>query len=185
MAASATLIANMKTVITNGPSSTTLGNAIAPAGPIMDYVGGCGLVLLKLEEASELLAASGAATYPKAILATTDSSSDGTNLALLQKVQSCLLGLTVPSTTLLTDVGTVITNGPSATTLANANAAGGAIMDYVGMVKLVLLKLQEAHELLSAGSGGNQTALGLIYLTDNGTDGTNKTLLSNIELALA
>jgi hypothetical protein len=185
MAASSNLIADMGTVITNGPSTTTKANAIAAAGPIFDYAGTCSLVLTKFQEASILLAASGAGTYPKGILETTDSGTDGTNLGLLQAVQAALKGLTAPSITLLAALNTVITNGQSTTTTANAIAAGGPLIDYLGCVKLVLLRLQEAHQLLSSGAGGNQTALGLINITDSGTDGTNKTLLQNIQLALA
>src|ERR1700747_14204 len=104
MPASASLIANMKTVIASGPSAGTIILANAVGGPIMDYQGNTGLVLLKLQEASQLLAESGAGTYPTGILTETDSGTDGTNLALLQKVQSALLGLGAPSTTLLADM---------------------------------------------------------------------------------
>jgi len=71
---------------------------------------------------------------------------------------------------LITDTNSVITNGPSATTTANAIAAAGPIQDYVGNTKQLLLKLQEAKTL----------AVLIIQDTDSGTDGTNLTLLTGI-----
>lgn len=52
------------------------------------------------------------------------------------------------STALITDLTTVITTGPSATSEANAVAAAGPLMDLKGNLKLALLKLQEADKLL-------------------------------------
>jgi hypothetical protein len=184
MAASTKLIADMKTVIANGPSSVTTANCIAAAGPVMDYVGGCNLVLLKLEEASELLAASGAGSYPHGLLELTDQTTDGTNLAYLQQVQAALTNLTAPSAHVISTMGTVITNGPSSVTLANAIAAAGAIMDYPGCCNLVKLKLQECYELLSA-TGSSAVPKGIIYNTDPTTDSTNLTLLQGVAATLS
>ena len=55
MAASTKLIADMKTVIANGPSSVTLTNSIAPAGPIMDYPGNTDLIIKIFKEALAIL----------------------------------------------------------------------------------------------------------------------------------
>jgi hypothetical protein len=184
MANSTKLIADMKTVIANGPSSVTLANSIAPAGPIMDYIGGCNLVLLKLEEASELLGASGTGTYPHALLEATDASTDGTNLAYLQQVQAALTNLTAPSAHVITTMGYVITNGPSSVTLANSIAPGGAIMDYPGNCNLVSIKLKEAYELLSS-TGTLAIPKGIIYNTDSATDSTNLTLLQGVAATLS
>lgn len=98
------------------------------------------------------------------------------------------------STTIITDFGTVITNGPSATTLANAinpaaltatggsgNLTGGTgnyasgtyyggIMDYTGCVKLCQLKAQEMAVLLAK----------VLVNTDQSSDSTNQTLLVKI-----
>lgn len=98
------------------------------------------------------------------------------------------------STQMITDLGTAITNGPSATTLTNAinpsglSATGGAgnmgggsgnygsgsyfggIMDYNGNLKLVQLKLQECAILLAK----------VLVNTDNGSDGTNGGLIAKV-----
>lgn len=98
------------------------------------------------------------------------------------------------STAVITDLGTVITNGPSATTLANAiNPAGvtatggagnfvsgtgvygsgtyfGGIMDYLGCVKLCQLKAQEIAVLLAR----------VLADTDFGSDGTNNALIAKV-----
>lgn len=79
MAFSTAVITDMSSVITNGPSTATLSNSIAPSGAIMDYAGQCKLVKLKCQEISVLLGK---------IVAQTDPGSDATNLALLQKVQN-------------------------------------------------------------------------------------------------
>ena len=184
MAASTKLIADMKTVIANGPSTVTLANSIAPAGPIMDYIAGCNLVLLKLEEASELLGASGAGTYPKALLTETDAGTDGTNLAYLQQVQASLSNLNAPSAHVITTMGLVISLGPSSVTLGNAIAAAGAIQDYPGNCNLVKIKLTEAYELLSA-TGTLAIPRGIIFNTDSGTDATNLALLQGVAATLS
>lgn len=53
------------------------------------------------------------------------------------------------STTLLTDMATAISTGPSAASTAKAIAAAGPIIDLPGGLKTVQLKLQEAKVLLS------------------------------------
>lgn len=75
------------------------------------------------------------------------------------------------STTIITDLGTVITNGPSASTSAAAISASGNIQDYQGNVKLLQLKAQEMAVLIKA----------VLAVTDVATDGTNRTLLLNIQ----
>lgn len=54
------------------------------------------------------------------------------------------------STTLITDMKSAISTGPSAASVALSNAASGQIMDLPGNMGLVLLKLQEAKVLLNA-----------------------------------
>ena len=164
MAASNILIANMTTVITNGPSTTTIANAIAPAGYIMDYVGNCNLVLTKFKEAVRLLTS---------IVSDTDAT-DSTNLGLLNGLIAVLNGTSSPSTQAITDIGTVITNGPNTATTAKAIAPAGYIMDYVGNCNLVRTKFKEAARLLTS----------IVSDTDTGTDSANKTLMQNIQLTL-
>jgi hypothetical protein len=64
------------------------------------------------------------------------------------------------STQLLTDMGTVITNGNSTTTYSNAIAAGGPIMDIAGMLASVKLNFQEATEKLAYILQGSQVQNG-------------------------
>jgi hypothetical protein len=184
MAASVKLIKDMQTVISNGPSVTTSANAIAAAGPIMDYVGGTNLVLLKFEECAELLSASGTTAIPRGILSVTASGDDSTNLALLQGIQATLTNLTAPSAHVIADMKTVISNGPSTTTKANAVAAGGPIMDYPGNCTAVLIKLEECSELLSA-SGAGAIPKGIVFVTASSDDNTNLSLLQNVQLVLS
>jgi hypothetical protein len=98
------------------------------------------------------------------------------------------------STQVVTDLGTVITNGPSATTNANAiNPAGatatggagnmsggsgvfgsgtyyGGILDYLGCVKLCQLKAQEISVLLAR----------VLVDTDANTDNANNALIAKV-----
>lgn len=53
------------------------------------------------------------------------------------------------STTLITDMATAISTGPSAASTAKAIAAAGPIVDLPGALKTVKLKLQEANVLLT------------------------------------
>lgn len=70
------------------------------------------------------------------------------------------------STHIITDITTVITNGPNAATQALANVASGQIMDYEGNCNLILLKAQEMQVLLTAIIGdtdaSDATNLGLL-----------------------
>jgi hypothetical protein len=75
---------------------------------------------------------------------------------------------------IITNIKTVISNGPTAATQANANkgnlgsVSGSYIMDYPGLCNLVLTKLQEAKNLVTAliattdGSDGSLTTLNTI-----------------------
>ena len=85
------------------------------------------------------------------------------------------------STTLITNMNTVIANGPSAATLALANAQAGPITDYVGMTKSVLLNLREANVKLN----GAAALEGLLAITDPTSDAANYTLLSNVLASLS
>jgi hypothetical protein len=58
------------------------------------------------------------------------------------------------SSQLITDMTTAIATTLSATAVANMNAANGPIMDLTGNMKEVLLKFQEAAELLTYMLGG-------------------------------
>jgi hypothetical protein len=164
MAASTTIIVDMTTVLTNGPSSTTTANALAAGGPIMDYLGNSKLLLLKFNETSQLLAK---------IITDTDAT-DATNLALLVGVQSTLKGTSSPSVAMITDLGTVLTNGQNAATVAKTNNPAGPILDYVGNIHLTRGKLKDALVL----------ATRVVSVTDVGTDAANKTLMTNILLDL-
>lgn len=55
MAASTTLITNVQSVISAGPTAATLAKATNPTGPIMGYADNCNAALLKLKEAKVLL----------------------------------------------------------------------------------------------------------------------------------
>ncbi len=76
MPASTHVIADITTVITNGPNAATQALANVASGVIMDYNGNTNLLLLKMQEISILLAA---------IVGDTDAS-DGTNLTLLNNI---------------------------------------------------------------------------------------------------
>ena len=73
------------------------------------------------------------------------------------------------STHMITDVTTVITNGPNTATQNLANVSSGQIMDYPGNVNLCLTKLQELNLLLAA----------IIGDTD-ASDATNLALLQGV-----
>ena len=75
------------------------------------------------------------------------------------------------STQVITDTGTVITNGPTTATLSNCVAASGAIMDYVGNTKLLKLKMQEISVLIAK----------IVNQTDPGSDATNLALLQKVQ----
>jgi hypothetical protein len=83
------------------------------------------------------------------------------------------------STTIITDLTTADTTGPSATTLANSNSAAGPIMDVRGNINLALLKAKELKELLNnmLGAGAHPTSI---------IDGSDpiKTNLNNVLLSL-
>lgn len=90
------------------------------------------------------------------------------------------------STALLTDLGTVITNGPSATTQANAIAAAGPIQDYIGMCYLLKGKFQEAAVLLTQVKGvidsGDTilTQVNALLAVINGTSNPSTAALTDI-----
>ena len=74
------------------------------------------------------------------------------------------------STHMITDITTVITNGPNAASQALANVASGVIMDYSGNLTLCLIKMQELEQLMAA----------IIGDTD-ASDATNLALLQGIQ----
>jgi len=75
------------------------------------------------------------------------------------------------STQIITDLGTVITNGAGTSTAAAAVSASGNIQDYVGNVRLLQLKAQEMSVLMKA----------VVAVTDPATDGTNLGLLQGVQ----
>lgn len=79
------------------------------------------------------------------------------------------------STTLITDLGTVKTNGFSATTLANALAAAGKIMDMPGNLQGCIVGLYDVKRRLSE----VQTNI------DAGSDATNLGLVNNVIASLS
>lgn len=79
----------------------------------------------------------------------------------------------VASTQVITDSGTVISNGPTAATAAASIAAAGPINDYIGNCKLLQEKFYEAKQLLA--------------LIISATDAADPSLatLQNIQLTLS
>ena len=78
------------------------------------------------------------------------------------------------STHIITDLTTVITNGPNAATQALANTASGVLMDYSGNVNLLLLKAQEMAQLIAAVIGDTDAS-----------DAANLALLQGVQSDLA
>lgn len=164
MSASTSILADLTTAQTSGPGTVTKAAVLAAAGPIGDYVGNLGLAQLKLKEAASLLTTLKQAT----------DSGDTANLALINGVLAVINGTSTPATTAVTDLGTLITNGPSAPTAAKAIAAAGPIIDYKGCLQLVQLKLKEAWLQLHQLAG----------VTDQSGDAANYALINNSALAL-
>lgn len=93
------------------------------------------------------------------------------------------------STNILGDIGTVITNGPAAASVALAIAAAGPINDYVGNCKLAKLKLQEASVQVSAvkvvtdaGDSANLTLLNKVLALLNGTSTPSTAAITDLTL---
>ena len=76
------------------------------------------------------------------------------------------------STTLITNMRTVIATGPSIATAARANNPNGPIMDMTGNLNGVYLKLAEAQQLLQK------------VLIDTDSADPNLTTLQNIAASL-
>ena len=74
------------------------------------------------------------------------------------------------STQIITDLTTVISNGPNAATQALAITASGQIMDYSGNVQLLLLKAQEMKQLIAA-----------VIADTDASDATNLGLLQGVQ----
>lgn len=164
MAASSNLIGDVGTVIANGPSTTTVANAIAAAGPINDYKGNCNLAKTALQETDRLLTAVKNAT----------DSGDGT-LTQINAVIAALNGTGGPSTTLIADLATAIAAGPTALTKAKAIAAAGPITDWLGNLNGARSALQALKALITLLHG----------VTAASDDNTNKGLLADVNTALA
>ena len=96
------------------------------------------------------------------------------------------------STAMITDIGTVITNGPNAATVAKAIAPAGPIQDYQSNCKGILLRLQECVNLLgtvkSVTVSGDATELGLInglIAVANGTANPSTQVITDAAAAVA
>jgi hypothetical protein len=79
------------------------------------------------------------------------------------------------STSLITDLGTVKTNGFSTTTLANALAAAGKIQDMNGNLQGCIVGLYDVKRRLTE----------MIADVDAGSDGTNLGLMNNVNASLS
>jgi hypothetical protein len=172
MPKSTSMLADVTSVVTNGPNAATQALAIAAGGPIMDYTGNVRNVRRMIEEALVVL---GGSTL-KGIKAVLDGADP--NLTLVNGLIALINGTGGPSTAALADLGTAITNGATAASAALAIAAGGPIMDIVGNLRLVQTKLNSAKVLL-----GGTTLKGIKDVTDS-TDSTNLTLVNNLILVL-
>ena len=168
---STSLIANMKSVQTSGPSSVTSANAIAQAGPITDYPGMVDNIVLVLQEA---------AVKVTNLLAVTDQTVPDPNYALLNQISGSLNGKSPNTTTLIANITQCETNGVSTASAALAIAQAGPIEDVLGMIRSIHLTLTEIKVDIG-GIGGVQ---GLIGLTDPTTDGSNLALLQNVLASL-
>jgi len=164
MSASTSIFVDLGTVITNGPNAATQAKALISNGPINDYLGNLQSVKLHLQEVAVMVG----------LVKSVTASGDTANLALLNKLLAALNGTSTPSSLLITDISTVITNGPNATTTANASAPAGPIMDYLGMCASIKLHLQEVRNLFAL----------LISVTDS-TDSANLTLLTSLQTGIA
>lgn len=171
MPISTAMLANMATVITNGPATVTKASALAAAGPIMDYVGACKLAYLKMQSATNMVAN----------LISVTNSGDTTNYGYLANCQKLLTnaGIGTASAHVLTDMTALFIRvqagtGMGATTKAAIINPAGPLMDYVGNVSLLRKMLQEVQVLVT-----------LLYgVTDSTTDATNYGLLGGLLLAL-
>jgi len=161
MSASTNMLSDAKAVYALAPTAATVAKSIAAAGPIQDIIGNEEVAVVKVEEASNSLLR---------ILQVTDSG-DGIKTTLTA-IQHCLLGLSAPSGTVITDIKSAISTGPSAASQALAIAAAGPILDFKGMMNQVLVTLQELFNLYS--------------LIKQGTDSSdpNLTTVNNILTAL-
>lgn len=168
MSASANLIANIGTVITNGPGAATTAKAINPTGPILDYPGMNKNIKEHFQETLVLLAA----------IKTNTNAADSANLTIINAVLSCLTGGSSgsgsPSVAAITGLQTVYTNGPGTLTKAACIAPGGPIMDYPGCVKNARRMLEEAKNQMTA----------VQAVTDSG-DSANAALLVSMQLTLS
>lgn len=95
------------------------------------------------------------------------------------------------STNMVGDIGTVITNGPSATTKANSIAAAGPILDYIGNTNLVKEQLNEAaialsrlYNVTAAGDANQPILLGCLNSVTGGSPASGS-VLTNLATVLA
>lgn len=91
------------------------------------------------------------------------------------------------STALITDITSVITNGPAGTTPAKSIAAAGPIMDYPGNCSLILTYFQETAFLLGkvagvtdAGDTANLALINGVIALLNGTSSPSTQALTDM-----
>lgn len=164
MAKSTNMLADIASVISNGPAAATLALSIVASGAIMDYQGNTALAQETLQEAKNML------TTVKAVTDSTDTA----ELALINGLLAVLSGTSNPSTQVLTDTATAVAAGANSASQAKAISATGPIQDYVGMLTAVQVRFQQLLGQLTA----------LYNNTDTGTDGTNRTLLNQLVTVL-
>jgi hypothetical protein len=168
---STAMLTDIGTVITNGPSPLTKAAAIAPAGPINDYVGNCVGLKLRLQEASNLLN----------IVKLGIDATDATVLGLVNGVLGAINGTGGPSAACVVDLQTVATTGFNAASKAKQNygniTAGNTspIQDAVGIVISARTVLANAISMATM----------LVACTSASDDNTNKGLLQGIADTLA
>ena len=181
MAANSTkLIADMKSVISNGPQGTTLataagGTTVPGAGPIMDYKGMCQAVLVGFEESAKVLAA----------LISVTAAGDATNLSKLTGVYNLLMNLGSTATTAITDLTACFTAGPNAATVLLCTSPTGPIMDWKGTVSVVRKKIEQCADMIGYNSQASGAPKGsLLTVTDSSGDTTNRNLLLGMSQVL-
>ena len=170
MAKSTQIEADLLSVITTNAAAPTAAGYVAtlalcnaPSGNILDYPGMVAQCYLK---AQSLWA------HLKTLKAGTDST-DTANLAYINGIIAVLAGTGSPSTQVVTDIGLLVTAGPTAADLVDTTAAAGPIMSWANMAALIQMKIAELK--IMATLLYNQTAV---------SDTANKALLLGVTQVL-
>ena len=141
----------------------TLALCNAPSGHIMDYMGNLQGCLLKAQSIWARLTQLKKGT----------DSTDSTNLGLINGLLAVLAGTGGPSTQVVTDVASLVTNGPTAADLVDVNAPAGPIMNWSNNASLSQLAVTELKSIVT--QVVNNTAAG---------DVANLALLQGVLLVL-